>query len=558
VPSYEQTTQTDEIADDVSDAETSTAGSPAGNREAALTPSAELGFGFAPSAFGGAPVASLSQLLAAPFRYAPVVGSDKGDEMAALSAVVGPIPAAAALSSFVAKAVLSAAPAMDARGSGGGGARAEYYASIEGDAGARLAGASDVSPARVGRTAATSSGLVHRVTFRDAARHGTHLVTAVAFQPGAADTIAAAYSADVDHDGANAGLAPSVVHLWDAARSQYGSAALVTTAAATLQAPQSVSTLAFHPTRPGLLYGGTFGGRVLLWDLRAGARPVATSFPGVDGHSGMLSGMAVVMATATDGAAAAMGSAASLLTYADGHMCSWPADRPAMPIGDVALAAPASHGGKSVYGIGPSVVDYCTTSDRIIVGAVDGSVLYGSLRAAAAATGQFELRRAGDGSVHAASVTSVACRSGSTASSSPASPQAPVLASASLDCTVRVWGGATAAPTVLDGFAAAVYDCRWVPNRAALLATADGTGRVAVWDVSPSAAHAAPVAATSPFTVHRSMTSGGGTADATATAPTVIANRLAWDSHGRYLAVGASNGDVALLSCVLAGSSADQ
>ena len=80
----------------------------------------------------------------------------------------------------------------------------------------------------------------------------------------------------------------------------------------TCQSP--VLSVRFHDFMPNCLIGGTYSGRVVLWDMRAKSAPVQTTPLTTDGHAHPVYSLALVGSTAAN-------TLYSLST--DGRLCAW-------------------------------------------------------------------------------------------------------------------------------------------------------------------------------------------------------------------------------------------
>jgi dynein intermediate chain len=344
------------------------------------------------------------------------------------------------------------------------------------------------------RDSADSNLLTVRNTFVDRAC-ADRIVTAVAFQPGSSEFVAAAYGPLPGH---SHGTGEGIVHVWSTRSPELP--------AFTVECEGDVTSLAFSPRDSQLIYGGTQQGHVVLWDLRVGGDPVAQSFPVAEGHQAPV--FAVVAANPSSGAGAAAGAADVLTVSGEGRVCQW----------QQTLSMPAHSSLLSSADHGMPTAASSPEEDRrsIFMGTADGALL-----AVTIAADQIDAKEL-DGR-HQAAVTSVDCHPPNANRNLSG-----LVLTSSLDWGCRLWWApALGSWRSLDVRGSdAMYDARWCPSNPAVFACGDGSGRVSIFNAGRSvdaAAHSAQVSKVgSPV------------------------NRIAWESSGKLLAAGCSNGEVVL------------
>ncbi|KAI9477426.1 WD40-repeat-containing domain protein [Coemansia mojavensis] len=278
-------------------------------------------------------------------------------------------------------------------------------------------------------------------------------------------------------------------------------------------APSDVLRVTFSDFNPHVVVGGAYSGQILLWDTRARALPVLKT-PLTGGHTHPVYSLKVVGST----------NAHQLISAStDGLVCAWQLDMLAQPHEALELSHPAHLRTDEVSVTCMDFADNETAA--FVVGTAEG-VAYPVNRydraGCKAGLNGFDAYRA-----HAAPINSLAFHP-------PAADLADLFLTASSDWTVRLWRARPAAKPAsgvpadikplhaFDAFDDYVYDARWSPTHPAVFATADGTGRLALWDL---------------------------THDLELPRQTVVAsqhalNRLAWDRPGRRIAAGGVDGTV--------------
>ncbi|KAJ2617769.1 hypothetical protein H4S08_000149 [Coemansia sp. RSA 1365] len=279
-------------------------------------------------------------------------------------------------------------------------------------------------------------------------------------------------------------------------------------------APSDVLRVAFSDFNPNVIVGGAYSGQVLLWDTRAKAHPVLKTPLTASGHTHPVYALRVVGST----------NAHQLISAStDGLVCSWQLDMLAQPQDVIELSHPAHLRTDEVSVTCMDFADNETAA--FVVGTAEG-VAYQVNRydraGCKAGLNAFDAYRA-----HAAPINSLSFHPPSAADFTD------LFLTASSDWTVRLWRARPAAKPastvpadirplhVFDAFDDYVYDARWSPVHPSVFASADGTGRLALWNLNLDIE--LPV---------QSVSSGR------------ALNKLAWDRPGRRIATGGADGSV--------------
>ncbi|KAJ2083481.1 hypothetical protein H4R24_000754 [Coemansia sp. RSA 988] len=279
-------------------------------------------------------------------------------------------------------------------------------------------------------------------------------------------------------------------------------------------APSDVLRVAFSDFNPNIVVGGAYSGQILLWDTRAKAHPVLKTPLTSSGHTHPVYALRVVGST----------NAHQLISAStDGLVCSWQLDMLAQPQDAIELTHPAHLRTDEVSVTCMDFADNETAA--FVVGTAEGvgyQVNRYDRAGCKAGLNAFDAYRA-----HAAPINSLSFHPPNAADFND------LFLTASSDWTVRLWRARPAAkpastiPTdirplhVFDAFDDYVYDARWSPIHPSVFASADGTGRLALWNLNLDIE--LPV---------QSVTSGR------------ALNKLAWDRPGRRIATGGVDGSV--------------
>ncbi|KAI9502911.1 WD40-repeat-containing domain protein [Coemansia spiralis] len=279
-------------------------------------------------------------------------------------------------------------------------------------------------------------------------------------------------------------------------------------------APSDVLRVSFSEFNPNIVVGGAYSGQILLWDTRSKAHPVLKTPLTANGHTHPVYSLKVVGST----------NAHQLLSAStDGLVCSWQLDMLAQPQEAIELTHPAHLRTDEVSVTCMDFADNETTA--FIVGTAEG-VAYQVNRydraGSKAGLNGFDAYRA-----HTAPINSIDFHPPS------ASEFTDLFLTASSDWTMRLWRARPAAKPastvpsdirplhVFDAFDDYVYDAKWSPVHPSVFASADGTGRLSLWNLNQDMELPA-----------QSVASGR------------ALNKLAWDRSGRRIAAGGVDGTV--------------
>ena len=318
-----------------------------------------------------------------------------------------------------------------------------------------------------------------------------------------------------------------------------------------------------------VVVGGSHAGQVLLWDSRCQRTPVQRSAVGLDVRSTWSgdTGNAVGHVMPVHSLELVGGSQMAVSLSTDGRLCTWDLTALHAPTGTLQLTRPPKSGLRNAGANRPHGVDdaalevpACALAfpagdgTRCAVGCDDGCI-YQVVRHGASGGGiarelcSRELATARDDDptqatlhvapAHAGPVHALAFHP-STRPLPSGSRQlhtqlhrSGLLLSASADWGLKLWscgsrGQQSNEPALLltlEGSAECVFDAKWSPQRSSLLATADGAGCMALWNLADDIEQPA---------VHTSCTSKACT-------------RLDWAADGRTVAVGDSAGRINLV-----------
>lgn len=236
----------------------------------------------------------------------------------------------------------------------------------------------------------------------------------------------------------------------------------------TLNCYQSPVTCSiFSPYHRYLVYGGTYSGQIVIWDLRTGRTgPVQRSLPSGEAHQHP------VYALRTVGNSE---NAYSLISVSsDGKMCTWRPDMVAKPSQDAINLLY-----KQTINVATTCLDFPAMAggditNKFVVGSDEHNIYLGIRH------GSGE-RNAGISAVlegHRAQVTSVNCH--------PQSEWSDLLLSSSLDCTVGIWSLSEMAQiaSLTSDNNEYVLDVKWARSNPAVLACSSSGGRISIWDLS--------------------------------------------------------------------------
>ncbi|KAI0985237.1 hypothetical protein GJ496_002280 [Pomphorhynchus laevis] len=272
----------------------------------------------------------------------------------------------------------------------------------------------------------------------------------------------------------------------------------------TLNCNQSPVTCSiFSPYHKSLIFGGTYGGQIVIWDLRTGkSSPVQKSLPSGAAH------LHPVYALKTVGSE----NAYSLISVStDGKMCTWRPDMVVQPSQET-LNLHYKHS----MGVAATCLDFPVGDvNKFVVGSEE-YVVYTGLRHGSQKTG---IVGALEG--HHGQITSVSCH--------PHNDWSDLVLSSSLDWTVSLWS--TRDMSHIHSFNDStdyVLDAHWSPHNPAVFVSTNSVGKISLWNMS----HSTESPSLS-LNIH------------------CRANRLAWqgtNSNKPHLAVGTDSGTVHLFA----------
>uniref|UniRef100_A0A4W4GCZ7 Uncharacterized protein n=1 Tax=Electrophorus electricus TaxID=8005 RepID=A0A4W4GCZ7_ELEEL len=261
----------------------------------------------------------------------------------------------------------------------------------------------------------------------------------------------------------------------------------------------SVMSVGFAQFHPNLVVGGTYSGQIALWDNRSHRRtPVQRTPLSAAAHTHPVYCVNVVGTQ----------NANNLITVStDGKMCSWSLDMLSQPQESMELVYNKSKV-VAVTGMAFPAGDV----NNFVVGSEEGTVYTASRHGSKAGIGgMFE--------GHQGPVTGISCHNAvGTVDFSH------LFTTSSFDWTVKLWSTKHNKPLYsFEDNADYIYDVMWSPVHPALFATVDGMGRLDLWNLNNDTE--VPTA---------SVTVEGSCA----------LNRVRWDSGGREVAAGDSDGRV--------------
>lgn len=223
----------------------------------------------------------------------------------------------------------------------------------------------------------------------------------------------------------------------------------------------AIVSCCFAKFHPSLIVGGTYSGQIVLWDMRSNKKtPVQRSSLTTAGHTHPVY-CAKVVGTQ---------NAHNLISVStDGKLCSWSLDMLSAPHETMELNQQKQTRSVAVTCISFHPDDY----NNFLVGSEEGTV-YSACRhgSKTGITNTFDS--------HQGFVTSVDFR--------PIDTQpgySHLFLTSSIDWTVKLWDSKEPEPIhTFESNGDYVYDVKWSPNNPALFATADGDGRVDIWNLA--------------------------------------------------------------------------
>ncbi|OLY78495.1 Cytoplasmic dynein 1 intermediate chain 1 [Smittium mucronatum] len=263
----------------------------------------------------------------------------------------------------------------------------------------------------------------------------------------------------------------------------------------TFCSPSDVLKISFNEFDHNMVIGSTYSGQIMIWDTRTKLFPVLKTLPGAYGHTQPVYSLKLVGTK----------NAHQLVTCSsDGQFCSWQLDMLAQPIESITLHNP-NHSRTDEVGV--TCLDFSDNeSSSFYLGTQEGDM--------------FNANRYDRAGTKAGLVSTDIYRGHSTVVSGlhihplfGPTDFSDVLATSSFDYTCKLWrpksvlkasnpnlilnssseygsvthGSKTNAIMpihTLDVFEDYVYDVKWSPVHPSVLATADGTGNLSIFDLN--------------------------------------------------------------------------
>ncbi len=214
----------------------------------------------------------------------------------------------------------------------------------------------------------------------------------------------------------------------------------------------SLCSSAFNPT---LLVGGTYSGKIVLWDARVGESPVMQTPLSPKAHTYPVYALDIVGSK----------NAHSLVSAStDGRCCAWSLENLRQPAEEIELVA---HGRQPVAA---TALTFASGEvNAFAVGSEEGTLHWANRHSPAGIHSSSK--------AHASLITAVRHH--------PPGAGDALLLTASMDWSVKLWNARN--HTILHTFddaADAVMDCEWSPTHPAVFLTADATGTLALWNLN--------------------------------------------------------------------------
>ncbi|KAG9509616.1 Cytoplasmic dynein 1 intermediate chain 2 [Fragariocoptes setiger] len=222
-----------------------------------------------------------------------------------------------------------------------------------------------------------------------------------------------------------------------------------------------IMSCCFAKFHPSLIVGGTYSGQIALWDLRSNKKtPVQRSPLSVAAHTHPVYCTQVVGTQ----------NAHNLISIStDGKLCSWSLDMLSAPQETMELSQQKQTRAVAVTCMSFHADDY----NNFIVGSEEG-VVYSACRhgSKTGILSGFES--------HQGPVTSIDYHPNAARTSF-----SHLFLTSSIDWTVKLWSNKLHRPIYsFENNCDYLYDVRWSPIHPALFATADGVGRVDIWNLN--------------------------------------------------------------------------
>lgn len=264
-----------------------------------------------------------------------------------------------------------------------------------------------------------------------------------------------------------------------------------------------IMSCCFAKFHPSLIVGGTYSGQIVLWDMRSNKKtPVQRSPLTANAHTHPVYCAKVIGSQ----------NAHNLISIStDGKLCSWSLDMLSSPQETMELNQQKQTRSVAVTCMSFHPSDY----NNFLVGGEEGTV-----HSACRHGSKTGILTSFEG--HQGLVTSVDYR--------PTDTQAGyshLFLTSSIDWTVKLWDTKESEPIhSFESNGDYIYDVKWSPNNPALFATADGDGRVDIWNLANDSE--LPTASTYIETMS--------SADSKIIQPSL--NKLIWTPSGNQVVVG--------------------
>jgi len=252
----------------------------------------------------------------------------------------------------------------------------------------------------------------------------------------------------------------------------------------TFTCQSAVMSAMFSPFQPQCIVGGTRSGQLVLWDMRAGQTPVLNRAPSKRTHTYPIyclttvdqSSSSLDAPRAVDSGVLSAGQMLASLS-SDGRLCLWSLRNLAVPLETFDTQNTARATEVTAMAAPP----YSATS--FIVGGEDGGILTYNTRKMMGGAERAE------GQQHNAPVLGLDFH--------PSSPTAAfdslsrLFLSCSADWTIKLWTAAKAQSPArslhtFGDLGDYVFGVQWSPVHPAAFASADGQGRLCLWDITRS------------------------------------------------------------------------
>mmetsp|Transcript_11835 Transcript_11835/g.19277 ORF Transcript_11835/g.19277 Transcript_11835/m.19277 type:complete len:590 (+) Transcript_11835:98-1867(+) len=262
----------------------------------------------------------------------------------------------------------------------------------------------------------------------------------------------------------------------------------------TCQSP--VHTARFHTFASNIIVGGTYSGEIVLWDLRAKSMPVQRSLLSVESHTHPVYCMEI---------AGSVNAHNLISTSTDGKMCVWSLANISQPTESRQLKWNKKDITVTAMGFPEG------ETNEFCVGSEDGNIFKAQVHGSKAG---IQSQACG----HFGPVTSLQYNKGSSSLSD-------LMLSTCMDWTINLWSQHRVSDKPLVAFSSSdyVYDAKWSPTNPALFATANGSGKLELWNINTDLELA-----------QQSINTEDGTA----------LSKILWHPSGKQIYVGDSRGKV--------------